>query len=388
MLGRGVAKATGGLVRGVTDPAKRLLNDAGVRMSIPQMAGGGLKSIEDRLSGLPVVGDIVNGQRQRGMKDFQRAAFNEALAPIGQQGADQIGEQGIQAGQDAVSGAFGNALNGVQVQADTPFKQAVSQLAQQTMARPRVGPELAASIKEITAPMFGPGGTLRGQDAQPIWQGLEQLKSGYRRAGDPLYATQVAPAVDAYGGQLEGLFQRQAPDVLPALQDAKAANRGVSTLGDAVLTAQGRQNGEFTPAQLMAAVKANAIKFSGKRSAAAGRVPGGLFGLARAGNQVLPNSVPDSGTAGRLAMYGVLGGGYGLGDYTSQGEDQRSAGGSTAKALGAAAALALGGRAARPIVQKAAFAGRTPTAEAIGQWILDHPQFLSGGGIPLLMSQK
>lgn len=389
MVGRGAVRAAGGLVRGVSDPAKRLLNEAGVRMSIPQMAGGKLKAAEDWLSGLPGAGSLVNGTRRAALKDFQKAAFNEALAPIGQQGISDIGEQGIGQAQDAVSNAFQDALGGVTVQTDAPFKQAMSKLIPQTMQRPRVGPELASSMNEIASPMFGPGGTLRGVDAQPIWQGLDQLGAGYRRGGDPLYSTQVAPAINDYGGQIEGLFQRQAPDVIPALRNAKDANRNVSILQDAVLAAQakpGEMAGQFTPSQLMTASKNNAIRFSGRRSAAAGR--GSLFGLARAGNQVLPQTIPDSGTAGRLALYGLLGGTYGASDYASGPEDKRSLGGSAAKALALATALAAASKGARPLVQKAAFSGRGEKAQVLGDWLLAHPELGGGAAVPLLLPQN
>jgi len=386
-LGRGVAKGVGTLAKGVSNQAVQALNKAGVRMSVGQMLGGTAKSVEDRLAGFPIVGGIINSQRKNGLEDFQRAAFNRAVEPIGGN-VGNIAEQGINQAQGAVSDAYGNALNGVMVQTDPAFKQEMRNVINQTAQRPRVGGELVSSMNDIASPMFGPGGTLRGTDAQNVFQGLEQLKSGYRRAGDPLYATQIAPSVDAYKGQIEGLLQRQAPGVMDDLLKANAANRNVSVLNDAVIAARNK-GGQFTPAQLMNASKANTVAFSGKRMAASGNGP--MFDLARAGNDVLPNQVPDSGTAGRLALYGLLGGGYGLGDYASASDNKKDATSSALKALAAASVLAGGAKALRPAAQKALTGSRSKAMQDLGQQIIDRSRYLGGAtiapAVPLLLPQ-
>ena len=80
---------------------------------------------------------------------------------------------------------------------------------------------------------------------------------------------------------------------------AKASYRRLSTLADAVNRAS-ETEGVFAPSQLGGAAKANAKKFDGSIASASGNRP--FFELQRPAQKVLPSKVPDSGTAGRLAL--------------------------------------------------------------------------------------
>lgn len=100
-----------------------------------------------------------------------------------------------------------------------------------------------------------------------------------------------------------GMVERQAPGVLDDFRNANTAYRNSKILESAVGKAM-NTDGVFTPAQLGMAARENAKKF-GRRYASEERP---FFDLQRAGQQILPSKVPDSGTAGRQATGdGLLG---------------------------------------------------------------------------------
>lgn len=367
--GRRAAQGVGRLTAGVTDGAQVLLDRAGVSMTPGQILGGAAGRIEDRLAGLPFVGDAIGSARRQGLDDFNRAAFDDALAPINAQTGGRIAEAGAEAAHDATSHAYRAALDGVEVVADEQFGDQLLDAVNYLRNVPRVGGEVADSVGEIVNPTyFTPADTLTGTNMQPMVQELRGLRGGY--ATDPL-GNRVGEGVRSVEDAILGMFERQAPDVLPAYRAADEAYRNTSVIDDALLAAMNSNSGVFTPAQLGNAAKANAKKFGGRRAAAEGNRP--FYELQRAGQQVLPSQVPDSGTAGRIALPLLLGGAAGGGSYAMQdGEASERAGSALGtSAVIAALAAAPYSRPARDAVQRALLAERPETVRRIGETIYD-----------------
>lgn len=370
-LGRGVARTVGRTLTGVQDDAVRALDAAGVRMTPGQVLGGTAARTEDRLAGLPLVGDQIVKRRQEGITDFNRAAFNEAMLPIGGS-IDAVGRPGATSAHRAVSDAYNSALGGVSMQTDQPYMAAVNQLAPQVGAIPRVGPELVEGMNASITPYIQPGGQIPGLAMQDIMQSTEALKRAYRGGAsgpDPLYATHIAPAVDSYQAILEELVRRQSPDTFDAFQAANRANRNVSTLDDAVISAK-NQGGEFMPSQLMNATTTNTKRLSGKRAAAEGRGP--FFELAEAGQEVLPSKVPDSGTAGRIALPIIASGLAGGGTYAASEEENAPTSSAGAAIIAGLLASAPYSPAARASLQKIMLAERPQAIEDIGTRMIEN----------------
>jgi hypothetical protein len=119
-VGNKVASGLGGVVKGVTSPAVGYVAKEEVPLTIGQAVGGKLKGIEDRLSGIPVVGDVVNARRVEGLQKMNSKAFDKALEPIGEK-SGLFGEQAVADAQDKVSGAFQKALGGKVASVDRGF---------------------------------------------------------------------------------------------------------------------------------------------------------------------------------------------------------------------------------------------------------------------------
>ena len=340
MFGRAAARGLSSAARGVADPYVRTLNERGVPMTTGQVLGGAVKGVEDRLAGFPIIGDVINARRAEGFQGFNRAAFDEGLSPIGATTGGQIGPVGVEAARAARSQAYSSALDPVTVQADAPFvadMQAAIQAGRNLPSPMREGMDYTLPMRVGQA--FDVQGNLTGRDFQQAQRGLRRDTKAVESQPYGWDFSQVSrQAEDA----LEGLIARQSPDTLPAYLNANQANRNVSVLQEAVNRARnGARSGEvdvFTPSQLSDAAAANARKFGG----AQGTTQQPFFELTRAGQNVLPSTVPDSGTAGRWIIPATLGAvGAGGGAAATEGGAAEKAGGGLTGALGLASLAAV-----------------------------------------------
>lgn len=302
-LGQKAGNALAGVARGSSNPSLNTLRQAGVNdLTVGQtVAGSGrigaaVKGVEDRLSGVPVIGDMVNARRTAGLRQFNEAAFTKALEPIGGSVSGKVGQEAIEDAQSQVSQAFTKALAGKGALPDEEFATSLASSTSAAKSIPRLGDEIGTQIDEIMLP-YGNAELLSGEALDDISRSLRNLSASYKN--DPL-GNAVGKRIDAIERAIFDLFDRQASGTIPDYMAARRAYRRLSTLEDAVLKAQNQQDNVFTPAQLGQADKANTKRFGGKRAAARGDTP--FNELQQSGQSVLPNKVPDSGTAGRLLV--------------------------------------------------------------------------------------
>lgn len=382
-LGRSAGRVAGRAASGVQDGARQLLNRAGVRMTPGQILGGGIQRTEDRLAGLPLVGDAIRARRMEGYNDFNQAAFTDALAPIGADTGGVVGAQGVDLARVARSNAYDNALDGVSVAADAPF---VADM-QAAIAAGRALPDPMSANLDYTLPTrvsnsFDQGGNLTGSAYQQSVRGLrrdansmENLPYGYD------FSQVTRQAEDA----LEGMIDRQSPGTVQALRAANEANRRVETIRSAVNAARnGAGSGTsdvFSPAQLSTAAAQSARKFGNSQ----GTTNQPFFDLTRAGQEVLPSSIPDSGTAGRLVIPALVGGlAAGGSEAATENSGPSSAGIGVAAALLAAAPYSP---AARNAIQRTLMAQRPQSVERAGQFLLDNNRIAGLLAAPLIVEQ-
>lgn len=369
MFGRGLARTAGKAARGVTDESVKYLNDLGVPLTFGQAvgqsgrAGNAVRSMENSLSGAPVIGDMIKARQREGFQGVNRAAFDQGLSPIGATTNGVIGAEGVDAAKVAVNKGFRDSLDPVNVSLDPEFG------ADYTNAALRAGdlPQSMADNAGSTLSMriqdnVSPAGDLTGNDFQ---QSLRGLKRDAKSFANQPYGHDFGEVTRQGQDALEGLLQRQAPDALPAYKAANAANRNVSVLKDAVNRARnGVRSGEtdlFSPSQLSDAAAANARQFGGSQ----GTTQQPFYDLTRHAQKILPSNVPDSGTAGRLAalaipsLFGATGGagGWALGD----------AGEGTKYGLGLGAVAALGGSKTAQKMLVASLLKRPDWLRAIGE---------------------
>jgi hypothetical protein len=365
--GNAVARGLGATLKGVTNPtvsyvARELPGSLTLGQAVGQsgVVGRAIKGIEDRLSGIPVVGDAVNARRIQGMQKMNAKAFDRALEPIKGSAGGKFGEEAVADAQDQVSAAFQNALNGKSAAVDTDFitQAATAKRAIQALP-PSVAKDVENHIDTAIGDYFDPATlTISGENMQGLLRDLQQVKRSYQN--EPA-GHRIGRAIDQVTESVENLFRRQEPSVMPAYDAAKKAFKRLSTLEDAVLRAK-QTGGVFSPAQLGMADRASTVKFGGKHAAAAGK--GEFHDFQRNMQEVLPNKVPDSGTAGRaavlLAPTALSGAGAGIG--AASGDAQGGA--TTGLTLGTLLALAYSRGGQRALI--AAALKRPNAARAVG----------------------
>jgi hypothetical protein len=385
VIGQGLAKGASAVARGVTNKDVATLADAGVNSLTPGQivansgrAGQLVKGVEDRLAGYAGPGTMINARRAEGYRQFNSGAFNQALKPIGAKVGDATGEDAMVVAHQAVSDAFDGALKGKVLTPDDAFVTQARGPIERLAANKRVGPEIVDSIEQATNGLFDPQtGALSGEHMQAFLDALRQIRQGYK--GDPLYQTLIKPSIQGLENAVEGMASRQAPEIMPQFNAAKAAYRRLSILSDAVAKGQNTE-GVFSPAQLGSAAVANARKFDGPMAKAFPSRP--FFDYQRAAQNVLPSKVPDSGTAGRLALVGT-GGLTGLGAGAGYLSGDTKTGAETGLGLAGVLALAYT-RAGNQRLAKILLS-RSPAARALAEKISQRVPIAGAAGTALML---
>lgn len=323
---------------------------------------------------------MVNNRRLGSLQGFNRAAFNDGLAPIGATTNGLTQEAGVEAAQAATNQGYRQALDPVNVTRDPQFTGDYNNAINTGTGVARVGPEFQSWAQANLDPLVAQP-SFDGRTVQDFIQQTRKADFGNDAMGD-LVGRSVTGAEDA----MRGLVQRQAPDALPALSKADQAYRQTQVLKDAVNRARnGTQSGEtgiFTPAQLSDAAAANAKKYGGTQGTT--RQP--FFDLTRAAQDVLPSKAGDSGSAGRLLMQGALGaagvgGAGGLGYAAGDGE---GAGYGAGGALAVAALLAAGGSKSAQRLAVKALADRPDALVQLGNQVQRRARIGGLFGAPML----
>lgn len=308
IFGRGVTRKVGQAVGGVGGPAQ-FLRDQGIRLTPGQIgeSSGGvvgrmLKRREDRLAGFSGIGDAI-GQRQReGVEQFNRSAFRQALEPINEV-PPAIAEEGIQQAEGLVGDFYRRSLGGRAFDVNDPqFVGDMGGVIQRARELPAIGDQAAYSLQRSVGPFVDDAGMMTGRGFQQSRQELARRAQRFDRSPDAV-GPDAGELLREGSDAVEAMVRRQAPEVADDLNRGNSAYRRTRILEDAVGRAINTE-GVFTAAQLGQAARENAKRFGG-RFATPDRP---FFELQRAGQQILPAKIPDSGTAGRAAAGdGVLG---------------------------------------------------------------------------------
>jgi hypothetical protein len=307
-----VTGAVGGAISGVTDAARQRLAQAGVTMTPGQMLGGALQRVEDKLTSVPVLGDFIKNAQQRSVQSFNRATYNEALAPIG-----GTLPRNVPVGSDAVANVrqqIGSVYNSIEPRAQVTADQNLSgdvnairaNLAQNAPSALQqfdnvVQNQLAGKLQGGTVPQGGGlpiGGVMNGKqwgDARSTIASIARNRiTGNSTPDDRV----LADALDDLNDAINNAVGRSSPpDILPTLNHANAAYAQYKQIERAAGSAGASNNGNvFTAAQF-----ANAVR-SGS-TAAQKSTNSGLNGqLAADATNVLGSKYPDSGTVGRSLL--------------------------------------------------------------------------------------
>lgn len=275
-----------------------LLKAEGVQPTIGQTIGGAWNAAEEKAQSIPILGDMIARARGQAREQFNTAAINRATAPIGQK-AQGAGQDAVAAAGDALSNAYDAALAKVQaVPLDQQFHSQMGQLTgmAQNMV-PAMRDKFNNTVSDIVLGRVGPQGSMLGSTYKDVDSELGRIASRYGKsqmASEQEYGDAIA--------QVQNLLKQQMMRTNPQVaNELAAADQGWANLVrvEGAAKAAKNSNGIFTPAQLNAAA-AGADDSVRKRAVSRGSAL--MQDLGTAGQNVLGNKVPDSGTAGRVLM--------------------------------------------------------------------------------------
>ena len=326
-LGRGIANVVGPKL---SEAAQKLIGE-GVNLTPGQMMGGVAQRIEDKLTSVPLLGDIINYSKTKGIEEFNKAAYRRALEPIGGKVPESTGRAGLESVKNQLTEAYDNLLPKLTYKPDNQFLTSLSSIKNQIEGiDPDNAKKVADTVFDVVSKRLNKNGEVKGEAFKVIEEKLGGLAKTYRASQD---ADQQMMG-DAYANSLGELRQnlaRNNPEYAEQLGKINTGWANFARLRSAGSMANTQER--FTPSQLAAAVKA-ADKSAGKGATATGTAL--MQDLSDAGAQVLPSTIPDTGTAGRQAINTALAALLGGGGYQTAQTHPVATG--TAALLGAAAA--------------------------------------------------
>lgn len=311
MFGGGVPLVTGALARVVSPNASKntnlaLLKNEGVSPTVGQSLGGRWNSLEEKLTSVPILGDMISNARSRSMQQFDNAAINRASGQVGAK-VDGAGQSAIREAGDAISSAYDDAISKVKfLKFDNQFSNDLTQL--QSMAQnltPPMRSKFNTKLNEVVGGRMSGGGSMLGDTYKKVDSEIGMLAAKFQKSA----VASESELGDAFA-QLQSLLKQQAmrsnPSAAKALNAADAAWANLVRVEGAGKAAQNAE-GIFTPAQLNSAIRA---ADGSVRNRAVSRGTALMQDLGNAGQQVLGNRVPNSFTTDRALIAGGALGSY------------------------------------------------------------------------------
>jgi hypothetical protein len=298
-MGYGLTRAAPSIVAGAKELAAR-----GVPLTAGQKFGGVLGGIEERLTGLPVTDFFVGGARMRGVRGFERAAYNEALQPIGKELPKGLSERGAYIKAEEIIGKeYADTLKGAVIPTpESLTKYADTSLAFLTAGLPQKEQDLLKRIIKREITQRSANGKLSGEAFKDAQSAIRREAYKYMTSSDA-YQKGLGEALSDVADELTNALAKSNPDKAARLAKVDAAYSRFKPMQMAA--GSKGQAGAVTPSKLLEKVYSQ----SRRAPAVLARGEGRMQELAETGVDVLGSKIGDPGTAGRLMLGGALLGG-------------------------------------------------------------------------------
>ena len=295
-LGAGLQKAAPAVTAGAAELIKK-----GVPLTVGQKFGGITGGIEERLSGLPVADFLIGGARRRAVTGFERAAYDEALAPLGQSLPKGVkGRDAYIKAESIINKAYDDVLENINIPSPNQIISQIPDVAA-TLPKQEAGVYSRIIMKELGDRVAD--GRLTGTAFKEAQSALRQRAYKFMTSPDA-YQRELGEALSDAAEELTTTLGKFNPDKAGKLANIDTAYSRFKPLQMAA-SAKGMA-GEVTPAKLLEKVYAQSRRAPSVLARGGAR----MQDLAETGADVIGTRVPDSGTAGRLALaMGTLGGG-------------------------------------------------------------------------------
>ncbi len=300
VVGGKIVQGAGKILNPVLDAGKQALIDAGVNLTPGQLAGGMAHTIEDKLTSVPVLGDIIKGAQGNGIGSLNTAVYNRTLRPLADAGFDinvptTVGRDAVDSVTDQVKNAYNTLLPKLSFTADPQFASELQNIkGMAAQLPPAQATQFNNILKNNLFNKMTPQGNMNGESLKAVESDLGTLAKGYQ--GDALFDNrQLGNAIQSTLESVRSSLGRTNPEFAPQLQKINESFANLVRLQKAAAST-GAKDGVFTPAQLSQAVRASD---STVRKNAFARGQAFMQDLSDPAKSVMPSTIPDSGTAGR-----------------------------------------------------------------------------------------
>lgn len=287
--------------------AVRKLTDEGVSVTPGQALGGMANRVEEKLTSIPFIGDDIIKAREGARTQFNVATLNRVLSPIGRKVA-QSGREGVDEAHKVISQYYDDVLKDVGgVKLDRMFMAQVDEILNMADEMPPDRKtQLMNTLRSKLQNNATPAGRMSGESFKRAESEIRRMATDYLKSPDA-DQRKLGEALGQVGRNLRDVLKRQNPQMAGALGNAdkawamlKRAERAAGYVG--------AQGGEFTPSQLLSAVKAS-DKSLGKSAFSRGNSY--MQDWAENAKNVMGDKVGNSYTADRLMNALMFGGAYG-----------------------------------------------------------------------------
>ena len=296
----GTLGAVGTAIAPKVQPSAMMLQKEGVPMTLGSAFGGTTQAIEQSAESLPIVGQLIKGARQQQFEAFNKAAFNRALKEIDPT-VKVPTDLPLREAADFTYNQISNKYNTIYPNISLKYNKT---LDKQLNALEKKHADLGDRTEQFTSTLNNiksrvENKSLTGGQIKALKEDLRVLTDAYK--GSVGSEKLLGNAYDDLENSIMLSVRNQNPKFAKELKQADTAYATYKRVENAAASAKGAE-GVFTPAQLETAVKqGNKSQYARGRSL--------LQDLSSSGYDVLGNKVPDSGTAQRLGVAGMLTGG-------------------------------------------------------------------------------
>lgn len=289
--------------RAATNPDVTMLRQEGIRPTVGQTLGGMASRIEEKAQSLPLLGDAITAARARANHEFNRAAINRTVRPIGGR-VDDAGSDAVKRAGDMLSDSYEQGLRGLQgVTLDTRAVQELNNLRQ--MARNLPAPtqkQFNNILNNFTIGRMTPNQGMAAGTFKLIDSDLGKRAASYR-SSSTASERELGDAILEAQRIIQDAASRQNPTYARALQQSREGWANLVRVEQAAKMAVGDE-GVFRPSQLLSAIRGSDQSVR-KRAVARGDAL--MQDLGGAGQRVLAGRTPNSGTVDRAMLLGTGG---------------------------------------------------------------------------------
>ena len=279
--------------------AVQVLDDAGIETTVGMRLGGAANQGEQAAGSIGLFG--ANTARSRANESFQNAVINKAIESTGES-VEGSGRKAIALAQQAKNRAYDRAnelFPEVKIDAGVRGRvYEITDIAKENAATTGVANRFQKNVDSV----------FDQTDGKISFEKFKEIETAFDEFKNQTDSKAMRDAYDSILGTIKDQAVGQSDEFRRALAQADAAHARLAIVEDASMKAA-HNTGGFTPVNYLNAIK-GADKTARRNAFAGGRAP--MQDVAEAAQEVIGDTVGDSGTAGRTAVLNMLGAGAGV----------------------------------------------------------------------------